>query len=148
MKYLQEFANKHQVLFSHDGKGTCGFGRPCVGFTKDETWIAYNPHKDLDYKPDMNWDDLVVFPNDTGNYYPPDETPNAYHKHDCLAVLIKSKDWENITQKEIEVALFELWFWTKAIEKRQEVEIVEYETGATGIQAMFSGITSYAIKSK
>jgi hypothetical protein len=38
---LQRFANEHKLILEDEGQ--IGFGRPCVGFVKVGSYIAYNP---------------------------------------------------------------------------------------------------------
>lgn len=149
-KELQKFANDHGVLFEHSGKGEVGMGRPCVGFERGGSYIHYRPltHHDFNTAEKApKYEDMLIFGHDP-RLSPPKETPNAYHKHECLSVLIEAEDWENIPQESVDTALIELWHWMKHLEKQGELEVVEFETGATGIQAMVSGLTSWAIKYK
>jgi hypothetical protein len=143
-KELQEFANKHKIIFEDDGE--CGFGRPCVGFLK-EGWVNHNPRKHFDSIPD-DWDELIPdgFPNDRRLCPDYKRVPDHYHKHDCLAVLIRADDWDNIKAKERNKALRQLHNWIVDLEKEGELEVELFETGATGLQAMFTGITAYAIR--
>ena len=129
-KYLQDFANKHKVVF--EDHGSVGFDRPCVGLSHGDTYIAHNPYNSKDYEPIEELADE--------NLYPPDEVPNAYHKFDCLAVLVHSEDYDG--------AIIELYKWIKHLETLGEIQIVEYNTGATGMQAMFTGVFKKAVKIK
>lgn len=122
----QNFANKHKVIF--EDKGECGFGRECVGFTTGNQWVDFNPHSSGDYEP------IKGLQND--KFYAPDGV-NAYHKHNCLAVLGREDE-----------SIIGLAQWVKHLESLGEIEIVTYETGATGIQAMFSGCVGRAVKLK
>jgi len=67
--YLTQYATRHgcTVTFA----GTCGFGRPCVGILLGGNYLDYSHLYDLDPQPDP-W---LWTPED------------AYHKHDCMAVL-------------------------------------------------------------
>lgn len=117
------FALKHRVIF--DDQGECGFGRECVGF-RDKGWIGHNPYTmsgDYDRIESLACEDA----------YPPDDV-NAYHKHDCLAVLGRGDE-----------AVIGLAKWVLKLEAAGTVEIVTYETGATGMQAMISGIQHRAV---
>lgn len=125
IKNIQEFADKHNIHFEQEGE--CGFGRECVGLLKKKegNYIDYNPTDSVtyDYIDDLKDDRLW------------DITPeNAYHKHNCLAVLGRG-----------EKAVKELSEWVDAL-KELDVTIESYETGATGLQAMISGKTGYAVK--
>jgi hypothetical protein len=106
---LQEFADKFDLEFNNPGE--CGIFRPCVGFVKDGSYVGYNPYSAPSYKQieelyDSRW----------GKISPKD----AYHKFDCLAVLIKNDD--------IVEAQKQLLDWVEKMEAIG-VELVQYETG-------------------
>lgn len=124
-KKLEKFALKHKLILEEESE--VGFGRPCVGYTKGYGYVDFNP-----YLSDGTLD--FVFPDD--EYY---EAPvkDAYHKHDCLCVLVRGGDYNK--------ALVQLGEWVDDIEKRGGY-IVEYETGATGIQALLTGVTGHAFR--
>lgn len=118
---IQEFANKHKVIFEDEGE--CGFGRECVGLMRGEKWVDYNPTDSVKYEPIEEMNDERMY----------DIAPsNAYHKHDCIAVLGRGED-----------AIRELSDWVDGM-KDLNVELKEFATGATGIQAMLSGVVGYA----
>jgi hypothetical protein len=115
----EKFALKHKVIF--DEEGECGFGRDCVGFSSGGGWIDHNPYnRGGDYEP------IEKFA--CGAAQPPPGV-NAYHKHDCLAVLEHGEE-----------SVIQLAQWVKHMEAAGEVKIVDYPTGATGIQALMSGV--------
>lgn len=119
----ERFATKYKLVF--DDAGECGFGRECVGIRHGDDWVSHNPISlsgDYDQIPDLISD----------AYAPPGV--NAYHKHDCLAVLGRGPE-----------AIAQLATWIQALESRGTVEIVSYETGATGMQALLSGLTNKAL---
>ena len=129
IKKLQEFATKHKLVLEE--KGEIGFGRPCVGFLHGDNYISYNPTHDADYSYIFGeHDDRLSAPHDV----------NSYHKGDYMAVLVKDDDYKK--------GLDELLKWVEHLESQGEVEIVEYETGAQGFQAIFSGLFAKAIKLK
>lgn len=125
IKNIQEFADKHDIVF--DQEGECGFGRECVGLKSkhQDNYIDYNPTDNVNYnyieslKDDRLWD---ITPE------------NAYHKHDCLAVLGRGKE-----------AIKQLSEWVDKL-KELDVTICCYSTGATGLQALITGTTGYAVK--
>lgn len=126
---LNAFASKHQVLLIQ--KGQCGFGRACVGFsTADGNYVDYNPMAFPDY--------AYVWPYDARLGAP--EGVDAYHKHDCLAVLVSDDNYE--------AALEQLLKWIEHLEGQGELEISSFNTGATGVQAIISGATGKAIRFK
>jgi len=114
----EQFAIKHKVIF--DDEGTCGFGRECVGFTSGDKWIDFNPHSSATYEP--------IKECQSEHVSPPDGV-DAYHKHDCLAVLGRGED-----------AVIQLAQWVKHMEAAGEVSIKDFATGAVGVQALFSGV--------
>lgn len=120
----ERFALKHKLIF--DDEGECGFGRECVGFRDGGKWIDHNPcTSGGDYEPIA----ALACPA----AYAPDDV-NSYHKHDCLAVLGRGDQ-----------AVIGLAKWVLKLEAAGEVKIVEYETGAVGMQALFSGVTARAV---
>ncbi len=123
-KICQDFADKHGIEFS--AKGEVGFGRDCVGFTKNERYIDCNPFGDA---PDYSY----IHGEHDERLYAPDDV-DAYHKHECLAVL-----------GEGDKAIEGLANWVKSLESYGEVEIVEFKTDATGLQAMLTGSVGYAV---
>jgi hypothetical protein len=122
--YLQEFAKKHGIEFKTTGE--IGIGRECVGFLKQNSYIAYNPTTYPD------WERIEEYYSELHYEL---SAPNAYHKDDYIAVLITDECNE-------EQAITELYDWVKKLEE-YNVKFVEYSTGATGLQAMFSGITNF-----
>ena len=123
---LSVFADKHGI--SLVSKGEVGFGRSCVGFTMGSNYIDYCPIDMSTYEPIEKLND--------DRLYAPDGV-EAYHKHNCLAVLVEDDDYDE--------ALRQLAMWVDHLTSQGEVEIVSYRTGATGMQAMLTGSTGYAI---
>lgn len=120
----ERFALKYKLIF--DDEGEVGIGRECVGFRDGGKYIDHNPRTSGgDYEPIKE----LACPA----AYAPDDV-NSYHKHDCLAVLGRGDE-----------AVIGLAKWVLKLEAAGEVQIVEYETGAVGMQALFSGITARAV---
>ena len=118
------FAAKRNIIF--EPEGGCGIGRKCVGFLgKNGNWIDYNPI-------DMETYDPIKY-LECEALEPPKGT-DAYHKHNCLAVLGRG-----------EVAINGLASWVVKMELAGTVEIKEYSTGATGRQAAMTGATGYTV---
>ena len=120
---IQEFANRFKLIFEDDGE--VGFGRKCVGLTNGSNYVDYNPTQYPNYDYVEEFYDERLF----------DIVPeNAYHKHNCLAVLGNE-----------ETSIIQLSEW---IDKLKELGAVveKYKTGATGIQSLLSGTENYAIK--
>jgi hypothetical protein len=126
---LTIFAEKHGVLL--ETKGQIGMGRPCVGFLRGKSYVAYKP---LNMK---TYDVIDGFDDDRVD---PPEDVNSYHKGDYLAVLVDDDNYDE--------ALRQLGLWVDSLKAAGEVEIVSYNTGATGMQAMLSGSTGYAVRIK
>lgn len=124
----ERFAIKHKVIF--DDEGECGFGRKCVGFRDGGKWIDHNPCKS-----DGNYEPIKELACDA--CYAPSDV-NSYHKHNCLAVLGRGLGRGD-------EAVIGLAKWVMKLEAAGEVKIVEYETGATGIQALLSGVCARAV---
>lgn len=120
----ERFAIKHKVIF--DDAGECGFGRECVGFRDGNKWIDHNP---CSSGGDYNLISELACP---AAYAP--AGVNSYHKHECLAVLGRDDE-----------AIIGLARWVQKLEAAGEVKIVEYETGATGVQALFTGLRARAV---
>ena len=120
---IQEFANRFKLIFEDDGE--VGFGRKCIGLTNGSNYVDYNPTQfpDFDYVEEFYDERLFdIIPE------------NAYHKHNCLAVLGNE-----------ETSIIQLSEW---IDKLKELGAVvqKYKTGATGMQALFTGTENHAIK--
>ena len=125
---LQEFAVKHKIVLEE--KGEIGFGRACVGFLHGDNYISYNPTNDTDYSYIWEYDSRLGAPGDV----------DFYHKGNYMAVLVSNNDYDK--------GLRDLLTWVEHLESQGEVEVVEYPTGATGLQAMISGMFAKAIKFK
>jgi hypothetical protein len=119
------FAKKHDIKFER--KGECGFGRDCVGFLNKAgtNYIDFNPTDHGNYEPIKGLQCEACYP-------PP--TVKAYHKHDCLAVLGHEDS-----------AIIQLATWVQSMEKAGDVRVVEYPTGANGLQAVISGTLGYCV---
>ena len=122
-KNIRDFANKHKLVF--EDKGEVGFGRDCVGLLAGRGYIDFNPINMGDYREIEEFSDnrlLGIAP------------PDAYHKHDCIAVLGRG-----------EKAIRQLSDWVDGL-KKLDVTIEDYSTGAVGMQAMMTGATGKCIK--
>jgi hypothetical protein len=83
---------------------SCGLGRPCIGIVKDSSFIEYNPIDDnLQYKLDYYYEGF--------NKIAP---PDAYHKFNCVAVLLHGKD--DIIM-DYEEAIDQLYNWVLDLEE-------------------------------
>ena len=121
----QKFANNHKLIFEDEGE--CGFGRECVGFiARGGNYLDYNP-----YKSNESYEQIEELQCEAVE--PPDDV-NAYHKHECMAVLGRGDE-----------AIDQLAKWVDKINEAGNVKIHEFETGADDIQKIISGILGYAI---
>lgn len=106
---------------------SCGIGRPCIGIIKGSGFIAYNPLYDectvepyTMQSPEDEYGHITqLYCAEFDNVKP----PNAYHKFDCLAVLLT----ESNKSKNYEQAIDELYNWVVELEKIG-VELVHYKT--------------------
>ena len=80
---IQKFANKHKIIFEDDGE--VGMMRSCVGLMRGESYIDYNPYDHDTFEPIPEYYDErleKIIPED------------AYHKHECVAVLVHDDDYD------------------------------------------------------
>jgi hypothetical protein len=89
---LRRWATEHGAVL--DLEGECGFGRECVGISVGHQWLDYAAEPSL--------------------APPPSVAPNAYHKHECLAVLGRGDG-----------AIHQLFEWVMFIEESGGV-VVQY----------------------
>lgn len=138
---LLAFADKHQITLER--RGSCGFGRPCVGFTKGIAYVDYHP-LDMD-----TYEEVPGFRSDEDDnrLYAPSGV-NAYRKHNILAVLADFSG--NETDEDYEMALDQLMLWVIDLVKQPGVlEVVQYRKGGNPLQQMLSGGSmGYAIRFK
>lgn len=90
-------------------KGQVGFGRPCVGILYGQSYVDTN---NGDYSTDYEC------------LAPPSGVTDAYHKHDCLAVLAHGEE-----SADYDAALEQLYTWVVwLIENDYGVEVVDRQT--------------------
>jgi hypothetical protein len=106
---------------------SCGLGRPCIGIIKGSGFISYNPLND-----ETNIEPYQMKEGDNEYDYITElyceefdkiKASDAYHKFDCLAVLLS----ESNANKNYEEAIDQLYEWVIALEKIG-VEIVHYKS--------------------
>lgn len=132
LKKLNDFAIRHKVILEE--KGEIGFGRPCVGFIRNGSYIDINP-----YKEDYSGFDKDFYCED---FYAP-EGVESYHKHDCLAILCKN------TKEGYEEGLRQLLKWIEHIEKKNSIIIVNRQNKPKStMEALFKGLSSPAMRLK
>ena len=108
--YMVEWAAKGGALLEINGE--VGFGRPCVGICKGSSYIDYS------------YDDDIWHPED------------AYHKHDCLAVLVRG---------EREDALEQLYQWVKWLDENGWTIRTESRRPENELDLLFHGVESSKI---
>lgn len=107
IEFIRSWAGKNKLYL--DTEGTCGFGRECVG-------VVYGDHY-----PEYDGGDERVTPD-----Y--EDTPNYYHKTDCVAVLGRGPE-----------AIHELYLWIKKlVDNGATVEIRDRKPDNV-IDALFHG---------
>lgn len=116
VEFLKEFAEKIGCVLIT--KGEVGFGRPCVGILEPniEHYVDINPYAYGDTLDD--WDGGYIFPENEKLYPDSELTPNAYHKHSCLAVLVLDDDYD--------AAITQLYDWVVGILSKGEVECLKH----------------------
>ena len=124
---LEIFAEKHGLKFK--ATAGVGFGRSCTGFVKGAMYVGFNPIRHPEYN--------HVFPEDTRLEAPAD-SPDAYHKHDCLCVLIRDGD---VTE-----AHRQLLAWVKHLEAIGPLVVSEYDTGREVLQGFPWGEVGFCIR--
>lgn len=128
----QTFANRLKIVFQDHG--ACGFGRPCVGFMHGDSYIDYNPI----YMAPPDYTSIELVPHDSRLAAPADI--DAYHKHDCFAVLHHGHE-----DAAYDEAIKQLALWVQHLEAQGDVQLLEYATRATGVQAIWSGLVGHAL---
>jgi len=122
---IQDFANKHKIVF--EDKGEVGFGRECVGLISGNNYIGYNPRHSETFE---------IIEGFESREFDKIAPSDAYHKGDYIAVLGRGDD-----------AIRQLSDWVSELNKL-DVVVEQYPTGATGLQAMMTGVFGKAIKLK
>lgn len=95
--------------------GTCGIGRDCVGITLGSNYLDYSHIYDLDPQPDP-W---------------PWTPEDAYHKHDCMAVLGHGPG-----------AVAQLYEWVTWLDQHGWSVTEEYREPKDSLDAVFHGLST------
>jgi hypothetical protein len=82
--FLRDWASRNKSIYENEG--SCGFGRDCVGITSGQVWIDLGPTVTKQFEGALASDTYEDQEID-GDAWPPEGVDDAYHKHDCLAVL-------------------------------------------------------------
>mgnify|MGYP007077444832 CR=1 FL=1 len=132
-KTIADFAVKHKLVF--EDKGEVGFGRPCVGLLAKSGYIDYNAFNYNTHGTEFG----DVWPDDI-RVEVPSAVEDAYHKHDCVAVLVHGENYGK--------AIMQLALWVEALEA-QEVYVDTYERAAKDpINVMMHGLYGTAFRAK
>jgi hypothetical protein len=133
--WLKMWAADRQAVYM---RGECGFGRPCVGINAGGHWVDLGPPEHIE-GPGYSMDIPSVLPGAR----PPDGVDDAYHKHDCLAVLVHAADYEAITEAEYEPAIRQLFIWMQEIDRHHYVIKSQARNNDTALEAILHGTSVY-----
>jgi hypothetical protein len=113
--YITEWASRYGATLQFNGE--VGFGRPCVGILKGDHYIDTADVKNVEaYQPGGDW------------WQPED----AYHKHDCLAVLSYGDN---------DAALAQLYEWVRWLDGHGYGIDEVYRQPTSQIDLAFHGIS-------
>ncbi|HEU5429509.1 MAG TPA: hypothetical protein VFU74_21700 [Actinocrinis sp.] len=115
--FLTNWATKHGATVTFNGE--CGFGRECVGILIGSQYLDYSHLWDLWGNDDSGWEMLWWAPED------------AYHKHDCMAVLGRGP-----------AAVEQLYEWAKFLDGHGWTVTSEHRQPTGMIDAMFHGFST------
>lgn len=123
INFMEEWAAKNKCFLQQ--KGQVGFMRPCVGIQFGSTYVDYT------------WEDHIWTPDD------------AYHKHECLAVLVHGEEDDEAAYDKGLEQLFEWVTWLN--ENTFVVELQDrktYNEGGFGrdLELMMGGLTQAVLK--
>jgi hypothetical protein len=96
--FLRDWAARNKVIYENEGE--CGFGRECVGITDGNAWIDLGPPTNETISGRH-----YSFPSVLDEAWPPEGVTDAYHKHNCLAVLGRGQ-----------TAVHQLYLWVNSLE--------------------------------
>lgn len=119
--YLQTFVDTLGTGFSLITRGEVGFGRPCVGISIHEGYVDFNPIDGDTFERIEELYHEELFP----------KIEDAYHKHDCFAVLVHDDDYEE--------GLRQLREWVEDIRQHGKPVVVEYEGSRHSLSAFMTG---------
>jgi len=122
---IRDYAGKNRTYL--ELKGEVGFSRECVGLLHGTQYPSYS------------WEsipgDYMSKWESTEEATPPPEVTDAYHKHDCLAVLGRGDS-----------AIRQLWYWVKKLEANGVVVVVEERQPTHLIDAIIHGFSRVLLK--
>jgi hypothetical protein len=111
------FAELHNLQFTE--QGSVGFGRDCVGFLRGSRYVEYGPgyFEGRDHTEYKRYDGIGEDVSH-GAYPPSSLVPDAYHKHQCFAVLVHGDD--------VRGAVVQLAAWVDRMEREGVVRVVPF----------------------
>lgn len=113
VQFLTAWAAKHGATVAF--AGTCGLGRECVGVLIGGAYLDYSHIYDL-------------LDGDRWNlWWQPED---AYHKHDCMAVLGRGPD-----------AVAQLYQWAKFLDEHGWSVAQEYRQPSSYLDGVFHGLS-------
>ena len=121
--FLRNWAANNKAYF--EDEGSVGFGRECVGIVKGDEYPAYRHYEQV---PPPEYLQLV---HECAEADPPDGVEDAYHKHDCLAVLGRGPS-----------AIHQLYVWVKHLEARDIVIGEIRRRQVDMVNLLFHGVTA------
>lgn len=122
--WLQAWAADRKLIF--ESRGEVGFGRPCVGLTDGHSYVDLGPEEEFD----SGHGDPIRFPTRLDDASAPLDV-NAYHKTECLAVLVEDEDYE--------AAIEQLFRWVQKIDAAELVVKQEPRHHRNTIEALMHG---------
>lgn len=118
VEFLKGFAKSVDCVLVEQGE--VGFGRPCVGILDPvvECYLDINPFDYEKVHEDDKWDDGYIFEYNDNLSADYEQTPDAYHKHSCMAVLVHGDNYEE--------GINQLYNWVKNILSHGEVKLAKH----------------------
>lgn len=103
MEFLELWAARNKCYVQV--KGEVGFGRPCVGICFGQSYVDLPQYP---HEAEHGSDEMTDYYSQTKLL--PSAPEDAYHKHDCLAVLVHNDDYDK--------ALEQLWDWVGVLSQQ------------------------------
>lgn len=129
-EFLKGWAAENRAVYEWEGQ--VGFGRECVGILVGNCYVDLQGY-------DEDWHPLPDAP-DWPLVCAPPETPDAYHKSDCLAVLGRGPE-----------AVEQLYHWVRKLEANNiEVKVIDrkLKPNPHPIELMLHGVTQPVLRVK
>ena len=119
IRWMLAYCNKNGLILSLEGE--CGFGRECVGVLANDKYPDYTWHNEKTWGREDN----------NGEVWTPKD---AYHKHNCVAVLGRGEEAES--------QLYEWLLWFK--DNNFVLETGSYPVGSYDALDVLFGKDTYA----